>query len=185
MDCGILRIIKDSDCNGGKNVNEGTTQVYYGEGHGKSAAAIGTAIRFASQGKEVVMIQFLKGKDENEENFMQRLESEIKSFRFAKCMECFDELSEEKRQEEIMNLRNGFQYGKKVITTGACQLVILDEILGVIDEGVITEEEFLEMISNKPEDLTVICTGRVLKPGIKQAFDVIYNIQEEKSLTVE
>ena len=47
-------------------MERGAIQVYYGEGHGKSTAAIGNAIRVASEGKSVIIIQFLKQKNENE-----------------------------------------------------------------------------------------------------------------------
>ena len=46
-------------------MDRGVIQVYYGEGHGKSTAAIGNAIRIASEGKSVIIIQFLKGKNKN------------------------------------------------------------------------------------------------------------------------
>lgn len=81
-------------------MDRGVIQVYYGEGHGKSTAAIGNAIRVASEGKSVIIIQFLKGKNENELTFLSRLEPEIKVFRFAKSDECFEALSEEAKQEE-------------------------------------------------------------------------------------
>ena len=55
-------------------MDRGVIQVYYGEGHGKSTAAIGNAIRIASEGKSVIIIQFLKGKNENELTFLSRLE---------------------------------------------------------------------------------------------------------------
>lgn len=35
-------------------MDRGVIQVYYGEGHGKSTAAIGNAIRIASEGKSVI-----------------------------------------------------------------------------------------------------------------------------------
>ena len=50
--------------------------VYYGEGKGKSTSALGHAIRAASQGKNVIIIQFLKGKNEDEVSFIRRLEPE-------------------------------------------------------------------------------------------------------------
>ena len=40
-------------------MDRGVIQVYYGEGHGKSTAAIGNAIRIASEGKSVIIIQVL------------------------------------------------------------------------------------------------------------------------------
>ena len=50
-------------------MNEGIIQIYYGEGHGKSTAAIGNAIRYASEGKSVIIIQFLKGKSRKSRSF--------------------------------------------------------------------------------------------------------------------
>ena len=64
-------------------MNEGVVQIYYGEGHGKSTAAIGNAIQNAAIGKESVIIQFLKGRNETEKNFFTRLEPEIKYFNFV------------------------------------------------------------------------------------------------------
>ena len=47
-------------------MSKGIIQIYYGEGHGKTTAAFGNAIRAASEGKSVIIIQFLKGKNEYE-----------------------------------------------------------------------------------------------------------------------
>lgn len=43
-------------------MDRGVIQVYYGEGHGKSTAAIGNAIRIASEEKTSLSFQFLKEK---------------------------------------------------------------------------------------------------------------------------
>ena len=161
-------------------MNRGAIQIYYGEGHGKSTAAIGSAIRVASEGKSVMIIQFLKGKNESELTFLSRLEPEIKVFRFAKSDACFESLSDEEKQEESMNLRNGFNYGKKVVTTGACDMLILDEVLGIVDEKVISPQEICELFAAKPEEMTLVCTGRVLEQSIREAADEVYNIAPEK-----
>ena len=161
-------------------MSKGVIQIYYGEGHGKSTAAIGNGIRVASEGKSVILIQFLKGKNENELAFLNRLEPEIKVFRFAKSDESFEELSESAKQEESMNLRNGFNYGKKVVATGACDMLIFDEVLGIMDEKVIRPEELKELFEAKPEEMTLVCTGRVLDDSIREYADEIYNIAPEK-----
>lgn len=164
-------------------MSNGVVQIYYGEGHGKSTAALGNAIHAASEGKSVIVIQFLKGKMEQEYEFLQRLEPEIKFFRFSKLDAPFDELDDAAKQEEIINLKNGFNYGKKVISTGACDMVILDEILGLVDHKVITIEDIQSMMECKPEEMSVIFTGRVLGEEIREFADEIYNIAPEK-LTV-
>ena len=156
-------------------MSAGKVQFYYGEGHGKSTAAMGLAIQAAIEGKEATIIQFLKGKIDVENTFMSRLEPEIKVFNFAKSEVCFDELDEEKRQEEIMNLRNGYNYSKKVIGTEMTDLVVLDEILGLI-----SVQEFKDLIDIKPENMTIICTGRVLHERMRPYADEIYNIAPEK-----
>ena len=43
-------------------MRDGMIQIYTGEGHGKSPAALGRAIQTACNGGSVVIIQFLKGR---------------------------------------------------------------------------------------------------------------------------
>lgn len=165
---------------GGKDMNDGTVQVYYGEGRGKTTAAYGTALRAANDGKTVYIIQFLKDKEIIENNIFKRLEPEIKFFRFEKNEKNYDSLSEEEKQEECINMKNGFNYAKKVLVTGECNVLILDEFLGVLDNGVITVEELSSLVKAKPEDATVVMTGRVCTDPIRSFADEIYNIEEEK-----
>ena len=155
-------------------------QVFYGPGKGKTSAAVGQCIRAASLGQSVIIIQFLKGRNETEKNFFTRLEPEIKYFNFAKAEVAYDELDEAGRNEEIMTLKNGFIDSKKVVSTGACDLIVLDEILGLVDEHVITIEEIKELLEAKPEEMTIICTGRVLDDRLRPYVDEIYNISPEK-----
>ena len=75
--------------------------IYTGDGRGKSPAALGRAVQAAARGEQVVIIQFLKGKGLEDTEFVRRLEPEIKLFRFEKSDENYEELSEEKKAEEI------------------------------------------------------------------------------------
>ncbi len=161
-------------------MNKGVVQIYFGEGRGKSNAAVGSALFAAGHGRKVIVIEFLKGKSDAGTAFIDRLEPEIRFFRFAKSDASFAELSDAARQEEIMNLRNGFHYGRKVASTGGCDLLILDEILGAVDENVISVDEMRDLFENRSEDVTIICTGRVLHDGLRQYADEIYNIAPEK-----
>ncbi len=161
-------------------MSKGIMRVYYGEGHGKSTAALGTALREASHGKTATVISFLKEKSEDTEELYKRLEPEFKFFRFEKSEASFEELSEEEKEKEIMNLRSGFNYSKKVITTGGCDMVVLDEVLELVNQQIITEEEFLELSSVIPEDMVVICTGRKVPDSIKECADELYQVTLEK-----
>ena len=54
-------------------MENGAVQIYYGEGHGKTNVAIGSAICAACEGKQAVVIQFLKGK--KEPKFLKKLKT--------------------------------------------------------------------------------------------------------------
>ena len=155
-------------------MEQGVVQIYSGEGHGKSAAALGRAIQVASSGKNVVIINFLKG-IQNEE-FLKRLEPEIKIFRFEKSEEEFSSLSEKRQKEEIYNIKNGLNFAKKVLTTGECSLLILDEVLGLVDNGIISVEDLKCMIEAKSDDVSIILTGIRLEDGICEIADEISRI---------
>ena len=112
--------------------------------------------------------------------FLKKLEPEVKFFNFSRAGILFEQLDEESKQEEIMNIKNGFNYAKKVISTGADMVVVLDEMLGLLDLHLISKEELSDMLASRPDDVTVIMTGRVLDDGIREMADEIYNIASEK-----
>lgn len=158
---------------------KGSIQIYYGDGRGKTNAALGNALRAAGEGKTVVIVQFLKGKGDTGMDFLQRLEPEIKIFRFEKSEGYYEELSEEEKDEEKMNMKNGLNFAKKVLVTGECNVLILDEVLGLIDNGVVSSAELEAVLNAKSEDEEIIMTGRVLEASVRAYADEIYNITAE------
>ena len=159
-------------------MNEGSVRVYYGNGAGKSSAALGYALRAAADGKTAIIIQFLKA--EVNYDYLSKLEPEIRIFRFERTKECFSELSAEEQEDEKLNIRNGVAFAKKVISTGECDLLILDEILGAVKEGIVPEEEVISALSQAGEGMEVILTGRALPQAIGEVASYIYNIMPEK-----
>ncbi|MBE5915552.1 MAG: cob(I)yrinic acid a,c-diamide adenosyltransferase [Pseudobutyrivibrio ruminis] len=159
-------------------MEKGMIQVYYGSGQGKSAAALGNAMRIASQGLKTIIIQFLKS--EINSDYFEKLEPEIKLFRFERSKEGFQNLSDEQKEEEKINILNGLNYAKKVLGTGECDLLVLDEILGVVDEGIIPEDDILEVLEGRSINTNVILTGTSITPGIFEIADNVLNLQPEK-----
>ena len=155
------------------------TEVYCGNGRGKTTLAIGQALRASSQGKSVIIIQFLKGKGLGDSDFLRRMEPEIKLFRFEKSDGNFVELPEEKKQEEIQNIRNGIGFAKKVLTTGECDLLILDEVLGLVEKDIITEDTLKALLECRG-DTDVILTGITLNDEICVLADEVSKIETVK-----
>lgn len=158
----------------------GAIQIYYGTGRGKTNAALGNALRAASENKTVTVIQFFKGKTDGQLAYMQRLEPEIKIFRFEKLEENYNELTEEQQAEERLNMKNGLNFAKKVLVTGESNVLILDEVLGLVDAGIISPDELEAVLQAKPEETEIILTGRVLEDAVASYADEIYNIVAEK-----
>ena len=161
----------------------GKVFIYSGDGHGKSPAAIGRAIQAANEGKHVVIIQFLKGKGLGESEFVRRLEPEIKLFRFEKSDENFEELSEERKADEIRNIRNGVNFARKVLCTGECNLLILDEVLGLVEKEIISVEDLKSLLECRPDDVDVILTGIALNDDVCLLADEISRIETLKIKT--
>ena len=163
---------------------KGLLTIYCGDGHGKSGAAIGRAVQAVTEGKNVVIIQFLKGKGLGESAFLKRMEPEIKLFRFEKSNENFEKLSENKKKEETANIRNGINFAKKVLATGECELLVLDEVLGLVSKGIV-EVEQLESILKSRDNTSVILTGVHLPDPIRIMADEVFRIETVKSGVLE
>ena len=69
------------------------------------------------------------------------------------------------------------QRGKKVLSTGECDLLILDEVLGLIDVGILSVEELRTLISAKTEETTVIMTGIQLSDEVCMLADEVSKIE--------
>lgn len=160
-------------------MDRGRIHIYTGDGRGKSPAAIGRAVQAAAEGKSVVIIQFLKGKGLVDSEFIRRMEPEIKLFHFEKSDENFVELSEEKKREESINIRNGINYAKKVLTTGECDLLILDEVLGLVEKEIISVEDLKSLLECHGET-DVILTGTHLCDDICVLADEVSKIETVK-----
>ncbi len=160
---------------------DGIIRIYGGNGRGKSPAALGRAVQAASRGARVVIIQFLKGRGLTESEFLRRLEPDIKVFRFEKSEEGYDALSPSEREDEIVNIRNGIGFARKVLNTGECEMLVLDEVLGLVENKIITKEELKEVLSLKGDGIDVIMTGNMVSDELYDLADEVTMITTEKS----
>ena len=154
-------------------------QVICGPGKGKTASALGRGVSALIRGKNVIMVQFLKGSmDSDNMEVLKRLEPELKLFRFEKSPMVFDRLSDEEKEEARINIRNGLNFSKKVLVTGECDILILDEILGILDEGIITLEELCALIIQaRQSEAELIMTGTVYPAALDEWVDEVTKLQ--------
>ena len=165
----------------GKGIpTKGRVKIYTGAGYGKTMAALGEALIAAASGKRVVVIQFLKGRGLTDSTFERQLEPEIKIFRFEKSDADFLSLPEDKQREEAQNIRNGICFARKVLTTGQCDLLVLDEVLGLVDCGIVQEQELRELIFLRSADTDVTLTGIRMCDSLLGIADHVSDIEQIK-----
>lgn len=160
-------------------MKKGLIHIYAGDGRGKSPAALGRALQAAMEGKRVVIIQFLKGKGVGNSDFLRRMEPEIKLFRFEKSDGNFAELTEAKKKDEIVNIKNGINFAKKVLATGECDLLVLDEILGLLEKNILSVDDLKAMLECR-EETDIILTGIKLSDEICILADEVSKIETAK-----
>lgn len=159
-------------------MRKNTIRIIYGSGNGKSASAVGYGLLGALAGKKVIIVQFLKGVlEERSLEILERMDLEMKVFRFERSRCYFEDLPEDQKKEETMNLRNGFNFAKKVMATGESDLLILDEVLGLVDQEVISREEFIRFLQSADDETDLIMTGRVCPDEIRQYADQISYVE--------
>jgi cob(I)alamin adenosyltransferase len=153
----------------------GKVMIFMGDGYGKSAAALGVAMKRASEDDRVVIIQFLKGKGITDSTFTKRLEPEIKIFRFEKSEIDYNERTPEEQEEAAVNIRNGLNFARKVLATGECNLLILDEVLEVVNKDIISVEDLKELVESSI-DTDIIITGSEMNVEVCKFADRISEI---------
>lgn len=157
------------------------TEVYCGNGKGKTALAIGQSIREAVQGKSVIVIQFLKGCEKRSLDFMEDLDNlDFKIFRFEKRDCRYEQLTEEEKAEERSNILNGLNFARKVVVTQECDFLLLDEILGLLDRGIVTVDAIIDILKQKDESMHIVMTGWNFPEELKPYVDTITTLNSEE-----
>lgn len=160
-----------------RKLERGIVQVYTGRGKGKTSAAFGLALRAIGRGLKVYIVQFIKGGfDYGELYVIDKLPNlELKAFGRGKFIA--QKLPE---KEDVKLAEEAFQHAKNVVETGSYDVVILDEINVALNLKLISLEEVLKLIKNKPKHVELVLTGRYAPNEIIQAADLVTEMKEVK-----
>ena len=155
-------------------------QAYFGNGNGKSLAALGYALKKICEGKQVILVSFLKGKLYDNQEMMGRLEPELKVLSFESGNKNYEELTKEEQEEQKIKIKNGLNYVRKVMDTSECDLLILDEVLGLVDNEVITESQLCGLLNYASDEMEIMLTGRKIPKSIADMAENVYEIVTTK-----
>lgn len=158
----------------------GLVIVNTGDGKGKTTAALGTALRACGYGLRVIMIQFIKGPWKSGEHVSAaRLAPELEIIRagrgFYKIMG--DRLPEEVHRQAAAE---GLRLAAEKLDSGACDVLILDEIHNAVSDGLLAVEDLLSLIDRKPPLMHLILTGRNAHPDVLERAHMVTEMREVK-----
>ena len=173
--------------------NKGLTIAYYGNGKGKTTAALGIAMRAVGRGLNVKILQFIKGdpiinkkqgaiqwttgeREFAKQDFAEgKLEIEPVGLGFVSIM-C-DELPIEEHQAAA---RSAIKRTKAVMADRQWNVLILDEILRAIEEELVTEDQVIEFIKTRPLKLHLVLTGHTISQNIIDNSDMVTEMKKIK-----
>ena len=141
-------------------MEKGLIYIYCGNGKGKTTAAMGLAIRAAGREKKVFITQFLKSGKSGELVSLDKLKEHI-TFLPGKPVNKFVwNMNDEEKLEAKKEHTIRFREIKEIIEKEQYDLLILDELIGTINNGFVELNEVIEFLKSKPETLEVVMTGR-------------------------
>lgn len=153
--------------------------VYYGDGKGKTTAAIGLAVRALGCGQTVCLVQFLKGRGTGEVVFLEKTPG-ITILR-GKTAACFTfQMNEAQKEECAVRQAEIFAEGMAMARQGRCDLLILDEVLDAARLGFLPEDALRKLTGETAPAAEVVVTGRGPAPWLLEAADYVTHMVKEK-----
>lgn len=152
-----------------KRLKQGLVQIYFGRGKGKTTAALGQGLRATGHGFKVYMIQFMKGNTQyGEIDAIEKIPNfEVKQFGTTELIEIPEEI-------DLEEGKRAMEFAKKIINSDEYDIVILDEIGVALQMGVISIDDVMELIDNKPEKVELVITGgHPIHPKLRERADLL------------
>ena len=158
-------------------IGTGRIHVYYGDGKGKTTAAMGLVLRAAGSGLDVLMFQFLKDKSSSERIILEQIPN-------VTCLPGKDRVKfvSNMNADEKARLKH---YNNKALDEiikfcGPFDVLVLDEILCAVQLGVLSEEKLVEFLEHKPRGLEIVLTGHVVSDKVLELADYVTEIRKVK-----
>jgi len=168
---------------------EGLVQIFTGGQRYFFTGVMAEALRIASQGMPVLVVQFLKGGIGQGPDRPVQLGQNLDWVR-CDLPRCIDTPSmspesairttpETSKIDEVETscLQQLWDWTQEIVFTGKYSLVVLDELSLAIKLGLIPEEEVLALLEKRPPHIDIILTGPEMPPVLLDVADQITEIR--------
>jgi cob(I)alamin adenosyltransferase len=175
-----------------KAINMGYVYLYTGTGGGKTANALGLALRAVGHNQKVVIIQFLKWrKDIGEYLIKDKLGGLYEIFQFGRDVwigkeNATAEFGGEKFKVECVTDRDkelaeaGLAFAAKIVQEKTPDLLVLDEINLAAHWNLLNVKKIIEFLCLAPVKTTIVMTGRYAPQALIDRADFVNTVESVK-----
>ena len=163
-------------------MKESCVQLYYGDGKGKTTAAMGQIMRCVGHGFQVLVYQFLKPPTSGEVKILRTLPG-VEYIANEHPIPFLFNLPAEQHAAFRKIFTDTFEIVQEKIRSGRYDLVVLDEAIDAYVLGVLPREQLHEVIDHKPVNTEMVITGHAYGQDIGELFrrsDYITHFVKEK-----
>ena len=153
-------------------MNKGCIHLYCGDGKGKTSAALGLLLRAAGAGLRVTLACFLKSGGSSEFAVLDALPAVTVLPMPAQLKFLWDMTAQEKAA-----CRQATQAMWQSAIQAPCDVLILDELCGALEGGMLEEEAVLSFLRQKPPAQEIVITGRTPSPALVALSDYVSQIR--------
>lgn len=150
-------------------MEKGLIHLYWGNGKGKTTAAMGVAMRALAAGEKVVIVQFLKGQESGEITLLSQLGAKIYRGKAG------DKFVFQMNEEEKAETRKLQDENLLAALQEPADLLILDEACAALELKMVDESLLKKAVCQKPEGQELILTGRNPADWMREVAD--YNTE--------
>lgn len=158
---------------------KGLIVVLTGPGKGKTTSALGMTLRAAGHGMKVCFIQFMKGDIHSGELESVKLLPGVEFHVMGKGF-CGILGNPYKFPEHRKDAQKAVELAKEKISSGAYDIIVLDEINNSLKLHLVDLKQVLELIDLKPGLAHLVLTGRDAHPDVMERADTVSEVREIK-----
>ena len=148
--------------------------IYWGDGKGKTTAAMGLALRMAGRGRPVAIAQFMKGADSGERRALALLPN-VTLLEIPPEVKFTFHLPPQERTAEAERSLQLLQQACALSRQPGWGLLVLDEVCTAVEEGLLPLQTVLDSLDTPAE---VVLTGHHPHPALLSRADYITHMEK-------
>ena len=149
-------------------MDTGRIHIYFGDGKGKTTAAVGQAVRAAGDGFRGLFFQFLKDNFSNERKILEQI-SNITCLPGREQVKFVSRMNGDEKAELLHY--NNKALDEIVKFCSPFDLLVMDEALCAVGLKVLSEEKLISFLKHKPRGLEIVLTGHQASDRMKEIAD--------------